>query len=371
MSSFRFEDPWALVLALGLFPMIYFGIFRRSVASVKYPTLGLLSQIRNSPIAGVIHVPMILRAAALLLLVTAFARPQLGNRSTEILSEGVDIVLAVDTSGSMIALADEIDTSSQIRIRRLMKSGRLQTRLDAVRTVVKDFLRGRMNDRIGLVVFGDNAFVQCPPTLDHDVLLKFLDNIEVGMAGGSTSIGSAIALSARRLENLPAKDKVIILLTDGSDTGQGLPPRNAAEIARRLGIRVYTIGFGSEVKAQICGQYNIFERELTPIHPRDLFSDSSYLYAIESVDIRENPAYFLDRRTLNDIAEITMAKSFYAADTDMLHSVYEQIDRLEKTEVKVKEYTEYFELFPWLLFPALGIVAIELLLRNTYLRRLP
>ncbi len=333
MNSFRFEDPWALLLALGLLPMIYFGILRRNAPSVKYPTLGLLSQIDSLPSAYLIHVPMILRAVTVLWLVVAFARPQLGNRSTEVLSEGLDIVLAIDTSETMEAMDFVVD-------------GQRITRLEAVKGVVRDFISGRKGDRIGMVVFGTHAFLQCPPTLDHGVLLTFLDKAEVGMAGEYTAIGSAIALSSSRLKDLPGKEKVIILLTDGINNQWRISPQTAAEIAKKLGIKVYTIGVGSKGKA--------------PFLLKTILGDQ--------LDYRYVP---LDEGTLKEIAQETGAEFFRATDTEALKTIYQEIDKMEKTEVKVKEYTEYFELYNWFVLPALALAFVEIVLRNTYLRRLP
>ena len=174
MTSFRFEDPWVLLLAVGLAPMIYFSLASRRSGSVHYPVLDALRPLVRSASMRIRYVPVALRSLALLLLVGALARPQLGNKSTEILSEGVDIMLAIDTSGTMEALD-------------FIADGKRVTRLEAVKRVVKDFVGGRENDRVGMVVFGTHAFLQCPPTLDHGVLLSFLDKAEVGMAGEYTA----------------------------------------------------------------------------------------------------------------------------------------------------------------------------------------
>lgn len=332
MSSFRFEDPWAILLALGLIPLIFFSIGRRA-GSVKYPTLGLLRQLAGPSSTRMRYVPTALRSLALLLLIGALARPQLGNKSTEALSEGVDIILAIDTSGTMEALD-------------FMADRKRVTRLEAVKGVVKDFVGGRKNDRIGMIVFGTHAFLQCPLTLDHGVLLSFLDKAKIAMAGEYTAIGSAVALSASRLKDLPGKEKVIILLTDGINNSGKISPQMAAEIAKTLGIKVYTIGVGSKEKA--------------PFRVRTILGDRlRYEYVP------------LDEGTLQYVAKKTGGEYFKATDTKALEKIYEQIDKLEKTEVKIKEYTEYFELYSWLVFPAFALVAVELILRNTSLRQIP
>jgi Ca-activated chloride channel family protein len=332
VSLFRFEDPWVILLALGLIPLLFFSLKRRTTASVKYPTLILLRETAGSAEAFR-HVPLAIRCMLLVLLVFALARPQLGNRKTEILSEGVDIVLAIDTSGTMEALDFEAD-------------GKRVTRLTAVKEVVKDFVGRRTSDRIGMIVFGTYAFLQCPLTLDHGVLLDFLERAEIGMAGDLTAIGSAIALGSSRLKETPGKEKIIILLTDGINNRGRISPELAADIAAQLGIKVYTIGVGSKGKAPF--------RIRTVLGPRMRY---------ENVP--------LDEGALKKVAEKTGAQYFRATDTEALEQIYAEIDTMEKTEVKMKEYTEYFELYPWLVIPALALAAAEFTLRNTWFRRLP
>ena len=332
MSSFRFEDPWALLLALGLIPLIFFSMRRRATGSLKYPTLDILREMAG-PADGFRHIPFAIRCMLLLLLTVALARPQLGNRKTEILSQGIDIVLAIDTSGTMEALDFETD-------------GKKVTRLAAVKGVVKDFVDGREADRIGMVVFGTHAFLQCPLTLDHGVLLDFLERADIGMAGDYTAIGSAVALSSSRLKDTPGKEKIIILLTDGINNRGRISPELAADIAAKLGIKVYTIGVGSKGSA--------------PFLVRTVLGNR---LRYENVP--------LDEETLKRVAEKTGAQYFRATDIKALEQIYSEIDKMEKTEVKMKEYTEYFELFPWLVIPALAMAAAEVTLRNTWLRRLP
>jgi Ca-activated chloride channel family protein len=333
VNVFRFEDPWVLLLALGVLPMVYFSLRPHRTGSVSFPMFGLLPRLTGGLSLSARVAPVTLRSMTVLLLVTALARPQLGNRSTEITSEGVDIMLAIDTSGTMNAL-DFVERHDRV------------TRLEAVKRVVKDFVSGRENDRIGMIVFGTHAFLQCPLTLDHGVLLSFLDRAEVGMAGEYTAIGSAIALSASRLKDLPAKQKVVILLTDGINNRGKISPETAAEIAKTLGIRVYTIGVGTKGKAPFRVQTVLGER----IH---------YEYVP------------LDEETLKQVAKKTGAKYYRATDTEALENIYKDIGKIEKTKVKVKEYTEYFELYSWLVFPALALVAAEVLARNSLLRQIP
>jgi Ca-activated chloride channel family protein len=332
MSMFRFEDAWVLLLGAGVIPIVLLALGRRRHGSLKYPTFQFLRQLE--PVSSRIqYVPLALRSVAILLLVFALARPQLGNKSTEMLNEGVDIILALDTSGTMEALD-------------FVSKGQRVSRLEAVKSVVNEFISGRDSDRIGMIVFGTNAFLQCPPTLDHGVLLDFLKRIEIGVAGEYTAIGSAIALSASRLKDLPGKEKVVILLTDGINNRGNISPQTAARIAKSLGIKVYTIGVGTKGKA--------------PFLVHTVLGDQlEYEYVP------------LDEETLKNVAKETGAEYFRATDTEALEAIYKQIDKMEKVEVKVKEYTEYFELYPWFIFPALALVAIELVLRNTVCRQIP
>jgi Ca-activated chloride channel family protein len=197
-----------------------------------------------------------------------------------------------------------------------------------------------------MIVFGTHAFLQCPLTLDHGVLLSFLERAEVGMAGEYTSIGSAVALGASRLKDTPGKEKVIILLTDGINNHGRVTPEIAADIAKKLGIKVYTIGVGSRGKA--------------PFLVKTILGDR---LRYENVP--------LDEGALKKVAETTGARYFRATDTEALESIYGEIDEMEKTEVKVKEYTEYFELYPWAALPALALAALELILLSTWFRRIP
>jgi Ca-activated chloride channel family protein len=321
-----------MLLALGLIPLILFSIRRRAAVSLKYPALDVLREM-TGPTEGFRHIPLAIRCIFLVLLTLALARPQLGNRKTEILSEGVDIVLAIDTSGTMEALDFETE-------------GERATRLEAVKRVVTDFVNGREADRIGMVIFGTHAFLQCPLTLDHGVLLDFLKRAEIGIAGDYTAIGSAVALSSSRLKDTPGKEKIIILLTDGINNRGRISPELAADIAAKLGIKVYTIGVGSKGDA--------------PFLVRTVLGNR---LRYENVP--------LDEGTLKKIAEKTGARYFRATDTKALKQIYAEIDKMEKTEVKMKEYTQYFELYPWLVIPALAMAAVEFTLRNTWLRRVP
>ena len=331
MTFFRFEDPWLLLILLSL-PILI--LRERTIASViNYSSLASLKAVSQHHSKIKAMVPIVLRFIAITLFIIAFARPQEGHKRTEILSQGVDIVLAIDTSGSMQAL-DFKKNETQV------------TRLSVVKDVVAEFVKNRETDRIGMVVFGANAFTQCPLTLDQNILLSFLDKLKIGMAGDATAIGSAIGISARRLKDLKSKSKVIILLTDGRNNSGAISPLQAAEIAKSLGIKVYTIGVGKRGKAPFLVD-SIFGKRL--------------IY--QNVDI--------DEEVLNKISKMTDAKYFRATDLKSLKDIYKQIDLLEKSEVKSIDHSEHKELFHYFLIPGLILLLTEIIFSNSFLRRLP
>ena len=260
------------------------------------------------------YVLVLLRCIALVLLIIALARPQSGTKASEVLTEGIDIMLCLDTSGSMQALDFKWQDERH-------------NRLEVVKNVVSDFINGRTNDRIGMVVFGEEAFTQCPLTLDYGVLLNFLDQVEIGMAGDSTAIGSALGTCVNRLKERESKSKVIILLTDGRSNAGSLSPQTAAEIAETYSIKTYTVGVGT------AGEVPFLV---------DTIFGKKYMY--QRVD--------LDEETLKEIATVTGGSYFKATDTETLEEIYRKIDKLEKTKVEVKEYMEYEELFGWFLLSA-------------------
>ncbi len=332
MTFFRFEDPWFLLLIL-LLPLAAVVARRNREAVLSYSSIGRLKRVRPNRMALISAIPNFLKALAFALLIIALARPQEGHKRSQILSAGVDIVLAIDTSGSMQALD-------------FKKDDKPIDRLEVVKDVVANFINNRENDRMGMVVFGQEAFTQCPLTLDHDILLSFLENLKIGVAGDSTAIGSAIGIAVKRLKDLKSKSKVIILLTDGRNNAGSLSPAQAAEIGKTYGIKIYTIGVGTRGKA--------------PFLVDSLFG-KQYIY--QNVEI--------DEKTLQEIAQKTRAKYFRATDRESLKIIYAQIDSLEKTDVKILDRSEYRELFPYFLIPGFILILFDTLLSQTRLRRIP
>jgi Ca-activated chloride channel family protein len=329
----RFADPWLLILLLAVPLMIFYELKKMGSSRIRFSSLETLKALKPARSLAWRKVLLILRCVAMSLLIMALARPQSGTTSTEIITEGVDIMLCLDTSGSMNALDFQLENK---RVNRLQ----------VVKKVVDEFIRGRQNDRIGMVVFAEEAFTQCPLTLDYGVLLSFLDRLEIGMAGDTTAIGSALATCVKRLKDLKSKSKVIILLTDGRNNTGTISPATAADIAKTHGIKVYTIGVGTEGEA--------------PFLVDSLFGKQ---YVYQKVD--------LDEETLKEIAQKTGGRYFRATNTEALKTIYQQIDKMEKTEAKVKEYMEYDELFTYFLIPALCLILLEILLANTRFMKIP
>jgi Ca-activated chloride channel homolog len=332
MIFFQLQNPWLLLFLLAL-PLLAFQVRRNYQSTVHFPSLATLKTLRPSRVDFYAGLPVIIRFLAIALLIIALARPQEGHKSTEILSVGVDIMLALDTSGSMRAL-DFIEEEKRI------------TRLTLVKGVVSKFIENRPTDRIGMVVFGEQAYTQCPLTLDQGILQSFLSKLEIGMAGDSTAIGSAIGIAVKRLKDLDSESKVIILLTDGRNNAGTLAPLQAAQTAKIFGIKIHTIGVGTEGKA--------------PFLVNSIFGQR---YVYQEVDI--------DETTLTEISNITGGQYFRATDLESLKNIYQQIDEMEKSEVKVIDHSEYKELVHYFLIPGLILLLLEIGLSNTLLRRIP
>lgn len=330
---FHFGSPYFLILLL-LVPFIFF-IYYRSYgqAKIRFSSLKLFSSFKKSRKESFKFILPLLRGLSLVFLIIALARPQLGTKSTEVLSEGVDILLTIDTSGSMKALDFHLKGSEV-------------NRLDVVKNVVSDFIERRDYDRMGMIIFGEEAYTQCPLTLDHNILLSFLQWIRIGIIGDGTAIGNALAVSVKRLKDQPTKSKVIILLTDGRNNAGEVDPITAAQIAKKYGIKVYTIGVGS--------------RGPVPYPEETPFGVRQVLARLD-----------LDEDTLKQIADITFGRYFRATETDELEEIYQTIDQLEKTEIKMKEYNDYHELYMWFVIIGLVLMILEIGLSHTIFMRIP
>jgi len=329
---FRFAYPIVLFLLMAVAAGMVFAFWRRP-AAITYSMTSRMVGMAGTRSRILVKLPMILRGCILAILVLTAARPQLYNVSRDVRSPGVDIMLCLDTSGSMEALDFKLGDEPV-------------TRLTAVKKVVSDFIKKRETDRIGLVVFGDEAFTQSPLTIDKGLLLGLVEKMEIGMAGDRTAIGSAVAIGGKRLKDLKAKSKILIVLTDGRSNAGEIPPLAAAEAVRAMGVKIYTIGVGGKGPAPF--------RVKTPFGTRLVH---------QQVD--------LDEETLKKVAETGEGKYFRAADSRELSKIYDMIDRAEKTDVKVKEFFHFKELYAWLLVPALLLFGLEILLNTWILRVIP
>ena len=276
-----------------------------------------------------------LRWLALLLFILALARPQLGEGETKVTASGIDIVVAIDLSGSMGSEDFEL-------------KGQRVNRLGIAKNVLEKFIAKRPNDRIGLVAFARDAYIAAPLTLDHDFLQQNLERLELATPGkDGTAIGSALSAALNRLRDIKSKSKIVILMTDGQNNAGKVPPLTAAEAAETIGVKVYTIGVGT--------------RGLAPIPYVDPFGRKRY--AQQPVDI--------DEATLQQISRRTGGKYYRADKTETLRAIYDEIDRLEKTEVQVKKYQRYREIFPFVVLPGLAVLLLETILNHTVWRKLP
>ncbi|ANM28886.1 hypothetical protein ABI59_03615 [Acidobacteria bacterium Mor1] len=329
---FRFLAPWVLAL-LPLLLLAGFAMDRRRArgdARLSLPGIGVRLRIARSPWIYLERLMPWLRVAALALVLVALARPQSGTRIETLTSEGVDIVVSLDNSRSMLA-----------------EDFRPDNRLGVAKATVADFVSKRPRDRIGLVVFGGLASTRCPLTLDHEMLQSFIDQVQITPPDDrGTAIGLGLAMAVNRLRPSKAESKVAVLVTDGRNNVGSIGPEAAAEVARALGVKVYTIGVGTEGEAPIP---TTIGRRTTYVHQR--------------LD--------LDEDLLRAVAEATGGRYFRATDADGLREIFETIDELETTEVEAPIRVLYAELFHWFLGPAVLLLVLERLAAATRLRRIP
>ena len=326
-----FAHPLYFLLLLLLIPMIgwYIWKLRKSQASIQLSSIEGFSKAPNTLRIYLRHVPFILRIGAFTFLVIALARPQTTNKWSSTTTEGIDIVLSLDLSSSMLAMDLKPD------------------RLEAAKEVAASFINGRPTDNIGLVVFAGESFTQCPLTTDHAVLLNLLKSVYCGMIEDRTAIGHGIATAVSRLKDSKAKSKVIILLTDGTNNAGEIAPLTAAEIAQAFGIRVYTIAVGT-------------------------IGEAPYPYRQPSGSVRIMPMKVeIDEKVLTQIAQTTGGLYFRATNNKALKEIYDEIDLMEKTKMSVQEYSKKYEEYAFFAMIGLLLFLLELLLRYTLLKNIP
>ena len=327
----RFANPYLLWLLVLLAPMIAYYIYRtlQGGAAIRISTIEGVRRAPRTLRYWLRHAPFVLRCAAFVLLVVALARPQDVEQNVRTNTEGIDIMLAIDVSGSMLARDFKPD------------------RITAAKEVAGSFIADRYGDRIGLVAFAGEAFTQSPLTTDQSTLQTLLARIRSGLIEDGTAIGNGLATAINRLRESDAKSKVIILLTDGVNNQGQIAPMTAAEIAKAQGIRVYTIGVGTEGMA--------------PYPAIDMFGNLTFV----------NQKVEIDEKVLKAISDMTGGRYFRATDKEKLKAVYDEINQLEKSKIEVMEHISYHELFLTWALAALGLLFAEFLLSNLVLKRIP
>ena len=330
-----FAHPYFLLLLLLLPVLAWLKGRRGQPPAFIYSSVQLVRAVLNVTRSRSGGLLAALRWFALGLFIIALAQPRLTSSETRVSASGVDIVVALDMSGSMASEDFEVG------------NGRL-SRLEMAKAVLKKFIDKRPNARIGLVVFATQAYVAAPPTLDHDFLLEHLERLDLGTIDpNQTAIGSALSAAINRLRELKSKSRIVILMTDGENNAGKLAPLTVAEAAQALGVKVYTIGVGMQGKAPM------------PV----FFGRRKMGYQWQPVDIDED--------TLKKIASMTGAKYYRADNSERFQAIYAEIDKLEKSEADIKKFTQFRELFPWFISPGLGLILVEWVLGHTMLRRLP
>jgi Ca-activated chloride channel homolog len=330
----RFANPEYLWLLAALPLLLIWRGRRGPLAAIEYPSLDLVREVARRTRSRLGSILGGLSLLALALLIVAMARPQTGASNATIHASGVDIMLLLDVSGSMQSLDFKLE-------------GLPASRVDVVKSVVRKFIGARPNDRIGLTIFAGMPYLMSPVTLDHGWLLSNLERVRIGDIEDGTAIGSALASGLNRLRNQTAKSKIIILMTDGQNNSGQITPITAAEAAKALGVKVYTIGIGVRGEA--------------PIPVTDAFGRRRIV--MEKVDVDED--------TLNRIATTTGARFYRATDTDSLNRIYSEIDKLEKTAFTVHSYESWQELFAWPALAGLLVLGLSLLSQFVLRRRIP
>lgn len=332
-----FGKPYILLLLL-LLPLLAWLKGRRgSPAAFLYSSVQLMRGLEGLNRSRAGKFLLVFRWLALALFIVALAQPRFVQSETKVTASGVDIAVALDMSGSMMAEDFEM-------------KGKPVNRLAIAKDVLKKFIEKRPNDRIGLIVFSSQAFIASPLTLDHDFLQQNLDRLQLGAIDASkTAIGSGLSTAVNRIRELKSKSKIVILMTDGQNNAGTIAPLTAAEAAESLKVKVYTIGVGTHGFARTPVQRNQFTGEM--------------IYQMQPVDI--------DEVTLQKIADKTGGKYYRADNAEKFKAIYDEIDKLERTEETIQKYSQFDELFALALFPGLALLLLEIILASTIWRKLP
>ena len=342
-SALTFAYPWLLLLLLLIPILAYFRGKRGPAAALTFSSTSSLRSLGKTSAARAGKFLRSLLLLALALLVVALARPQLGKSLTEVEASGIDIMLVLDVSQSMLTKDFSV-------------GGDRATRIDAIREVTRQFIEARPNDRIGIIAFAGHPYVISPMTLDHDWLLQNLERVRTGLVEDGTAIGSAIASAANRLNDKRSKSRVIVLLTDGENNAGKVPPTTAAEAVKALQIRFYAIGAGINGIAPA----PVFDPRTGKPYT-DMFGNIMY----------QNQKVQFNEAGLKEVARIADGQFFRATDTKSLEQIFRDIDKLEKTTVAVKKYRQYRDLFPVCIMAGCGLLLAQLFLSQTIWKKLP
>jgi Ca-activated chloride channel family protein len=340
-TALTFARPWLLLLLLAIPLLAYLCGKKGASAALIFSSTSTLAALGKRSASRVGKILRTLMLATLAIFVVALARPQLGKSLTQVEASGIDIMLVLDVSGSMLTKDFTI-------------GGELATRVDAIREVTRKFIEGRPNDRIGIVAFAGKPYVVSPMTLDHDWLLQNLERVRIGLVEDGTAIGSAMAAAANRLNDKHSKSRALVLLTDGENNAGKIPPNTAAEAVKALKIHLYAIGAGTNGMA------------LAPVYtPRGPVTDATgeIIYQRQQVEFNETG--------LKEVAKIADGQFFRATDTKSLEAIFGDIDKMEKSTVSVKKYQHYRDLFPICIMSACGLLLGQILLSQTIWKKLP
>src|SRR5512140_2934438 len=340
-SALTFARPWLLLLLLAIPLLAWLRGKRGPAAALTYSSTATLRAIGKQSTSRAGKLLRALALATLAIFMIALARPQLGKSLTQVEASGIDIMLVLDVSGSMLNKDFTIGSEQA-------------TRVDAVREVTRKFIEGRPNDRIGIIAFAGRPYVVSPMTLDHDWLLQNLDRVKIGLVEDGTAIGSAMAAAANRLNDKRSKSHVLVLLTDGENNAGKIPPNTAAEAVKALKVHFYAIGAG-----------------INGVAPAPIFTSRGPLTDALGNILYENQPVQFNETGLREVAKIADGKFFRATDTQSLEQIFNDIDKLEKSTVSVKKYQQYRDLFPLCLMGGCGLLVAQMLLSQTIWKKLP
>ncbi|MDB6148211.1 MAG: hypothetical protein JWO45_1875 [Spartobacteria bacterium] len=340
-SALTFARPWLLLLLLAIPLLAYLRGNRGATAALIFSSTRTLREIGKNSASRAGKFLRALIFAVLAFFIVALARPQLGRSLTQVEASGIDIMLVLDVSGSMLTKDFTI-------------GGESATRVDAIREVTRKFIESRPNDRIGIIAFAGRPYVVSPMTLDHDWLLQNLDRVKIGLVEDGTAIGSAMAAGANRLTDKKSKSHVLVLLTDGENNAGKIPPNTAAEAVKALKVHLYAIGAG-----------------INGIAPAPIYTSRGPLTDMEGNILYQNQRVQFNEAGLREIAKIADGQFFRATDTKSLEAIYRDIDKMEKSTVSVKKYQQYRDLFPLCIMGGVGLLIGQVLLSQTIWKKLP